>query len=215
MRNQQLEEQLEELLTDPGYKKLIVALAKHVMSLWGFSFSDARSYVLSAIGEPKALTEIHDAFVSAKHGGGNPTYPALFSRRRVIDLMRRDARRTGHISLLEETKGRDGEALNSQHSTSHRDAEEELQRHQFNEMIRRAVEGFGQQSKLRGRQANLLQRRVFDEADYSTLSKELTCNRNALRGRLHAAIRAFYKYIRRCHPEIEVMWISMVGSRRV
>jgi DNA-directed RNA polymerase specialized sigma24 family protein len=213
MRNQQLEEQLEELLADPGYQKLIVALAKHVMSLWGFPFPDARRYVLSAIGEPKALSEIHAAFVSAKNGG-DKTYPALFSRRRVIDLMRRDARKVGHISLPEESEGH-GEALTSHHSASHCDVEEELQRHQFNEMIRRAVERFGQKSKTRRRQANLLQRRVFDEVDYSTLSEELTCNRDALRVRMHAAMRAFYRYIRRCHPDIEAMWISMVRSRRV
>jgi DNA-directed RNA polymerase specialized sigma24 family protein len=207
-------QQLDVLLADPGYSRTLALLTREVMQLWRVSYLDARGFVLSAIGEPTALASIYEAWVAARATGENRTHPLLISRRRVIDLLRKDARRPGHSSLPVAANEIEGdETLGSLHTDPQRDPEVQLQRQQCIELVRRAIACFGGQGKAQERQAELLKRRALDEITYAKLSVELACTENALRVRLHAAMRAFHRHILSCHPELLSLRTTIAGER--
>jgi hypothetical protein len=207
--------QLEELLGDPGYSRTIALLTKEVMSKWHLSYTDARGSVLSAIGEPTALASIHEAWVLAKTGV-KPALPALISRRRVLDLLGKDARRTGHSSFpLGADELEADRELDVFHMRSTRDPEAQLECEQFIQLVRGAIACFAAKGVVQRRQAHLLRRRALDEVSYSELSAELACGEPALRVRVHAAMRALHNHILKCHPELLPTRVLLVCARNV
>lgn len=195
-------QQLEELLGDPGYSRTISLLTKEVMSKWNLSHSVAHGSVLSAIGEPAALATIYEAWVLAK-SGQNPKLPALISRRRVLDLLGKDARRANHSSSILAMDELEVDTTSDVlRASADLDPRAQLEYLELIQMIRGAVTCFAGQGTVQSRQAQLLQRRMIDEIPYSELSSELACNEGALRVRVYAAMQALRKHIVWCHPEL-------------
>ena len=91
--------QLDDLLGEPDFLRIIELISKETMRSWSIPCSVARGLVLSAIGEPETLARIHDAWFLAKQNGESPGLAKVIVRRRVIDLLRKDARQTNHCSL--------------------------------------------------------------------------------------------------------------------
>lgn len=208
-------QQLEELLRDPGYLKTIDLLTREVMRTWNYSHSDAHRLVLSAIGEPRALSDIHEAWLVAR-AGGNSRLPALISRRRVLDLLGKDARRPGHSSALLGSEEIDAEWVPAALRTDANLAPSvQLERAELRAMIRGAIACFAAGGVVQQRQASLLQSRVFDEVSYPDLCLELACTRTALRVRVHAALRAFRRHILSCHPELVLTRPLSIRARNV
>lgn len=212
LREKQLrEKQLRELRGDPDFKQLLSQSAKRLMRSWGFSYADAESYVVSAIGEPSALARICEALNAVRSAEGRKDAEstrrarcelAVICRRRVIDLMRKDARRPDHFSLPMSSDDADQLETSFVRSSRSLDIGDELQRHELKQMVQRALDCFGHQGDNEERQALLLRRRQLEELDYPSLSIELSCSQGALRVRLHAAMKAFYRHVERCHPEL-------------
>ena len=150
-------QQLEQLLQDEGYSRVISLLTKEVMSSWNLPATQAHGIVLSAIGDPVALACIHEAWVLAT-SGGNAGLAALISRRRVLDLLRKDARRTGHSSLPPPADEVDDERSDSPYAARDTNAQAQLESAQFIQLMRDALTCFGAQGKAQGRQAALLRR---------------------------------------------------------
>lgn len=198
----ELAQQLEELLRDPAYRKTIAALTWEVSTKWRQSRGDARRLVLSAIGEPTAFAVIYAAWIAGKTGAG-PKLAAVISRRRVLNLLRRDARRAGHTSLpiTADELDRDG-ALEVAETRAIGDPHVALACKQLIQMVRGAIACFAAGGRARQRQARLLERRILEEASYAQLSTELMCNENALRVRVHVALKALQRHILECHPEL-------------
>jgi hypothetical protein len=195
-------QQLEELLRDPGYTRTIALLTREVMTRWRRSYAEAHGLVLSAIGEPTAIARIHEAWLRGK-AGDKPKLAALISRRRVLDLLGKDARRPGHTSLpaTQDEPDADG-ALDVIETCADHDPKAQLECKQLIQMVRGAIACFAALGTVRQRQAQLLQRRILEGASYAQLSIELVCNENALRVRVHAALKALQRHILECHPEL-------------
>src|SRR5262245_51891151 len=133
-------QQLEELLRDPGYSRTVALLTKELMSSWNLPHSHANRLVLSAIGDPPALARIYEAWVLAKTGE-NTRLAALISRRRVLDLLRKDARRPGHSSLPTTADEVDADkAFNSLYTSAERDPQKELENQEFIGLMGRALD---------------------------------------------------------------------------
>src|SRR5215470_15646627 len=81
-------DQLDDLFGDSSFMKIVAVIAKEVYHVWNISDRDAQCFVLSAIGEPATLACVHAAFSPKR----NLTLAKVIIRRRVIDLLRRDAR---------------------------------------------------------------------------------------------------------------------------
>jgi DNA-directed RNA polymerase specialized sigma24 family protein len=196
-------QQLNELLADPDFRRMIALVSREVMSTWNVSFSLARGAVLSAIGEPKTLTCIYQAWTAAKHTGANLGLAMVIIRRRVISLLRKDARPAGHCSLPATPEDLEYDpALGSFDQDLPRNARAELEYRQILQMVRGALACFAAQGARQRRQAELLHRRFLDEAAYAELSVELACSERALRVRVHKAIHALGRHIQGCHPEL-------------
>jgi DNA-directed RNA polymerase specialized sigma24 family protein len=198
----ELARQLEELLRDPGYRRTIAALTWEVSTKWRQSRAEARRLVLSAIGEPTALAVIHAAWIAGKTGA-SPKLAAVISRRRVIDLLSRDARRAGHVSLPTTADDLDGGGpLDVAETLAHDDPHAQLECKELIQMVRGAIACFAAGSSVRQKQARLLERRILEGASYAQLSMELVCNENALRVRVHVALKALQRHILECHPAL-------------
>src|SRR5689334_24906727 len=91
--------QLEQLLADPIFSRTITLTTHEVIRTWNVPCAVARGFVLSAIGEPGALGCIYDAWITAKKAGARLGKVKVIVRRRVLDLLAKDARRAGHTSL--------------------------------------------------------------------------------------------------------------------
>lgn len=208
-------QQLEELLGDPGYSRTIDLLTREVMSTWNLSHTDARGSVLSAIGEPTALARIYAAWVLAKTGE-KPKHAAVITRRRVLDLLGRDARRTGHSSLPHPSaEVATDRTYHSLCTAPEHDPQSQLECRQFIEMVRGAIACFASQGSVQERQAELLRLRHLEERSYTELSAQLACSKNALRVRVHAAMRALQRHLLSCHPELLSMRPVLVRRRNV
>lgn len=191
--------QLDELLGNSGFLKTVDLISKEVYHVWNVSDRNAYSVVLSAIGEPATLACVHAALSPRQ----NLALAKVIIRRRVIDLLRKDARPNNHCSLPlmvdaepECPPAGFDEPLESTPSV-------QLEVRQVVNMVRTALDGFAAQGGKQHQQAQLLQRYMIDEVGYDDLSVELTCSKNALRVRVHKAIMALRKYVQTCHPELE------------
>lgn len=192
--------QLDELLGNSGFLKTVDLISKEVYHVWNVSDRDAHGVVLSAIGEPATLACVHAAF-SPKQ---NLALAKVIIRRRVIDLLRKDARPNNHCSLPPAADGAEPDAPpGSFDEPLERTPRVQLEVRQVACLVRTALDGFAAQGDKQHQQAQLLQRYMIDEVGYADLSVELTCSKNALRVRVHKAITALRKYVQTCHPELE------------
>lgn len=193
--------QLDELLGNSGFLKTVDLISKEVYHIWNVSDREAYRVVLSAIGEPATLACVHAALSPTQ----NLALAKVIIRRRVIDLLRKDARPNNHCSLS--PSAADGAEPQCPPGTFDEPLEStprvQLEVRQVVELVRTALDGFAAQGDKQQQQAQLLQRHVLDEVGYADLSVELTCSKTALRVRVHKAIVALRKYVQTCHPELE------------
>jgi DNA-directed RNA polymerase specialized sigma24 family protein len=193
--------QLEALLADPSFERMLRLLAREVMTRWHMSWPAAHGLLLSAIGEPVVLAGVHEAWFAA---GDSRGLAKLIMRRRLLDLLRKDARPRWH-TWLPDTTDRDTEdgPVNPLEPFVPPGAIGRIADRKIVGAVREALDCFATQGAIQRRQAHLLQRYDLDEATYTALSTELRCNVNALRVRVHKARAALLKHIRGCHPELE------------
>ena len=205
-----LEDQLEDLLGDPGFVKVVDLVAKEVVRYWNVPQRTAHGFVLSAIGEPETLGCVHHAWLLARNASDSPGLAKVIVRRRVIDLLRRDARQTNHCSLPPAAEAMEIDTALAFNELMERSPRAQLELQQLVRMVRGALACFATQGRTQARQAQLLRRYALDEVQYSDLSVELTCSENALRVRVHKAMLALRRHIGVCHPELE----DVLGRRR-
>jgi len=195
--------QLDALLEEPGFLKIIELVVKEVTRSWNLPGTVARGFVVSAIGEPETLACIYRAWSLANRNGESFGLAKVIIRRRVIDLLRKDARQINHSSLPLTTAGLEADgALDSFHDLVQRNPRAELELRQVIEMVRSAVTCFESQGRTQQRQAQLLRRYALDDVDYAELAVELVCSEGALRVRVHKALVALKRHIRECHPDL-------------
>jgi DNA-directed RNA polymerase specialized sigma24 family protein len=195
--------QLDELFANAAFTRTIELVAKDVMRLWGVPHAAAHGFVVSAIGEPETLTCIHNAWSVATSTGGNFGLVKVIIRRRVIDLLRKDARQANHCSLPATVDAIETDRTPGFHELVQRDPRLQLELRQIIQMVRGALDCFSSQGEIQDRQARLLRRYALDEVQYAALSAELACSESALRVRVHKAMLALRKHIRECHAELE------------
>lgn len=192
------------LLADPSFVRIIDLVANEVVRLWSVPHSVARGFVLSAIGEPETLAGIYSAWSVANQSGDGLGLAKVIVRRRVIDLLRKDARQANHDSLPETPEAGEMErALGAFHGAVERDPRAQLELQQVIQRVRRALACFATQGATQRRQAQLLQSHVLDEGGYKALSVQLACSENALRVRVHKAMFALRRHILECHADLE------------
>lgn len=194
--------QLDELLEDPAFLKIIDLVTKEVMRSWGYPYNVAHGFVLSAIGEPATLRGIHEAWQLAKQPGGKPGLAKLIVRRRVIDLLRKDARQVNHCSLSPGEEAIEMDQLGTFGELVHSSPRAQLELHQTIQMVRVALACFASQGTAQRRQAQLLCRYTLDEVGYAELSAELGTSPSALRVRVHTATVALRRHIWECHGDL-------------
>jgi len=200
---QSCEHQLEELLGDPEFSKIIDLTAKEVMRSRRASREATRSFVLSAIGEPKALADIYDAWCSARATGGSLGLTKVIIRRRAIDLLRKEADPTGYALRSEERHIASTDwTLGVFDDSVQRDSRAQLELQQLIQRVRDALARFADRGMTQQRQAHLLRRHILDEVNYSDLSIELGCSQGALRMRVYKAMHALHRYVQEYHPEL-------------
>jgi hypothetical protein len=197
------ERQLEDLLEDPSFLKTIELVTKEVMGRWSLSHKAAHGFVISAIGEPETLACIHRAWFLARSTGANLGLPKVIIRRRVIDLLRRDTRKTSHCSLPATIDAIDTDRTLAFHELLQRSPRAQIELRQIIQMVRGALACFARQGRTQARQAQLLRRYALDEVNYAELTAELACSENALRVRVHKAMLALRRHIHVCHTELE------------
>jgi hypothetical protein len=204
---------LEQLLRDGDLLKVIELVSREVVRFWNMPSHVAHGLVISAIGEPATTTQIYDAWQAAKQTGKSLGLPKVMIRRRVIDLLRKDARPATHCSLTTRTDGaRVTHDAPSFDDLVQRSPQTQLELRQLIDLVRTALACFATQGKAQYRQAELLRRHVLDEDSYSELSEDLGCSEAALRVRVHKAIMALRKHIHECHGELE--HVLGLGPRR-
>jgi hypothetical protein len=196
-------EQLEELLGDSSFLKIIELITKEVMRFWNLSHATASGFTLSAIGDPETLAGVHGAWFLAKRTGERLGLTKVIIRRRVIDLLRRDARQSNHCSLPAAVEPLESDAALAFDELLQRSPRAQLEFQQIIQLVRGALTCFATQGRIQERQARLLRRHALDEVQYSELSVELACSANALRVRVHKAMHALRRHIGACHPELE------------
>jgi hypothetical protein len=135
------QQQLDALLEDPDFLKIIDLVTKEVARRWRVFDSVARSFVLSVVSEPATLLCVYGAWLSAKQAGKKPGLAKLIIRRCVIDLVSQNVRPSGQCSLSIATQEHAKTAtIPSAHHDSHKrhlQVERELQ--QIAQMGRRPV----------------------------------------------------------------------------
>jgi len=196
--------QLDALLGELGFLKIVELVVKEVARSWTIPCSVARGFVFSAIGEPETLACIYRAWWLARRNGESFGLAKVIIRRRVIDLLRRDARQRNHSSLPLTTAAIEADgAVDSFHDLVQRSPRAELELRQVIEMVRDAVGCFEAQGRTQQRQAQLLRRYALEDVNYAELAVELACSEGALRVRVHKAMVALKRHIKECHPELE------------
>jgi DNA-directed RNA polymerase specialized sigma24 family protein len=194
---------LDELFTDSRFGKIVDLIAREVMRLWAVPHAAAHGFVVSAVGDPDTLACIHNAWSVAASTGESFGLVKVILRRRVIDLLRKDARQANHCSLPTTVDAIDTERTPAFHELVQRDPRLQLELQQIIRMVRGALDCFSTQGEIQDRQARLLRRYALDEIGYTALSSELACSESALRVRVHKAMLALRKHIRECHGELE------------
>jgi len=195
---------ISQLLEEPAFLKMIELVAKEVMRAWRVSRATARGFVLSAIGEPETLASIHRAWCLAQRSGASLGLAKLIIRRRVIDLLRKDARQANHCSLAPSVDSVEADVSPATfHDHVQADPQAQLELREVIQLVRGALACFERQGIAQHRQAVLLRRYALDEVGYGELSTDLVCSEAALRVRMHKAMHALRRHIRVCHPELE------------
>ncbi|HEX8113409.1 MAG TPA: hypothetical protein VF516_37020, partial [Kofleriaceae bacterium] len=197
-REPTLAQQLDALLTDVEFHKLIEAVTAEVVRRWNVPRRTAAGLVMSAVGEPGTLHCVHRAWFLAETRGSGARLAKLIVRRRVFDLLRADARRPLHTSLPRTSDEIDG-ALRALDGRIDRDSHAQAELHAVASRVRAALECFARQGPCQARQACLVRRHALDEIDRLDLAAQLACSQNALRVRIHKALRALRKHIEACH----------------
>jgi DNA-directed RNA polymerase specialized sigma24 family protein len=193
--------QLEVLLADPSFERILRLVAREVMTRWHMSWPGAHGLVLSAIGEPAVLAGIHEAWFAA---GDRRGLAKLIVRRRVLDLLGKDARPRWHTWLPDATDlGTEEDPVRRLEPPVQPAAMGRIVERKIIDAVREALDCFATQGTAQRRQAHLLQRYDLDEVTYAALGAQLGCSINALRVRVHKARAALLKHIRGCHPELE------------
>jgi hypothetical protein len=197
------QQQLDALLADPSFLRIIDLVANEVVRLWRVPLKAARGFVLSAIGEPETLAGIYNAWSVATQSGGGLGLAKVIVRRRVIDLLRKDARQANHGSLPATAEaGEVDRALGAFQGAVQRDPCAQLELQQVIQQVRSALICFATQGATQRRQAQLLQSYALDEGSYKALSVQLACSENALRVRVHKAMSALRGHILVCHADL-------------
>jgi len=201
------EQQLEEFLEDPDLLKIVHLVTKEVARGWNVAEGLAHGFVLSAIGEPIVLACVYNAWLSARNAGEKPRLAKVIIRRRVIDLLRKEARPNNHHSfaMAPESSMETETALGAFDDRFGCNPQIQLELRQMIEMVRSALACFAAQGCAQRRQAQLLERHVLDETGYRELSTKLTCSENALRVRVCKAMFSLRRHVRACHPELEFL----------
>jgi DNA-directed RNA polymerase specialized sigma24 family protein len=206
--------QLDKLLADCGFLRIVTGVTREVMYKQNVSHEVAFKLVLSAIGEPKAFASVYSVWSSEKPTEQKCRLVWTIVRRRVIDLLRKDARRPGHISLLVDADdlGADTWAI-SFGGEGQDNPQIQLENRQVAQMVRVALFCFSGKGDKQEEQARLLRRYALEQATYMELSKELSCPEGALRVRVHKAMRALRRHIRICHPDLLEQIVSCASPR--
>jgi hypothetical protein len=195
-------QQLDALFKDAAFPKLLDATTTEVMRVWNIPRRTAAGFVMSAVGEPSTLACIHHEWFSAKINGTGFGLAKLIVRRRVFDLLRVDARRPHHASLPP-TPDQGDQTLRSLPDRSDHGPHAQAELNQIANLVRTALQCFAERGPVQARQAELVRRYALDEITSSDLAEKLACSPNALRVRIHKAMRALRKHIETCHPELE------------
>ncbi|HET9622175.1 MAG TPA: hypothetical protein VFP84_12465 [Kofleriaceae bacterium] len=186
-------------------RRTALALAR----MWSLPPATTDGFVMSALGDLTTLANVHRAWFIDPTAGAR--LAKLILRRRVIDLLRGDARRPHHESLPLSTDAVDAalRALDVE-----RDPRALTERKQLTARVQAALQCFEDQGPVQKRQAGLVKRYVLDEVPRSRLAAELGCTCNALGVRVHKAIHALRKYITVHHPELESSPGPALGGRQ-
>jgi len=194
-------QQLEALLEDAEFARLIDFVTAEVTRAWHIPRRTAAGFVMSAVGAPKTLACVHREWFSARAAGTGFGLAQVIVRRRVLDLLRGDARRPGHESLPRSADALHA-ALGSCADRAEQDPHAQAELNQVVEQVRSALRCFAEQGPRQARQAGLVRRYAIDEISHADLAAKLACSPNALRVRLHKAMRALRRHIETCHPEL-------------
>lgn len=201
--------QLESLLADPKFARVMRLLIKEVMTCWHMDQHQARGVVLSGMGHPVDLAAIYTAWNADQCG-----LARIVLRRRVLDQLAHDARPPRYVSLLYDEFG---EADLVQPPDAVATAPSPMLVHLADRRlvadVRDALACFATQGAVARRQAALLERYDLDERSYAELSAELSANPNALRVRVHKARAALLRHIRGCHPDLEALLDAAAWTR--
>lgn len=194
---------LDELLADRDFMRIVTAVTREVMYKQNVSPDVAYHLVLSSIGEPRTLRSVYDAWHSEAPMGRRSGLVWTIIRRRVIDMFRKDARRSGHSSFLVDTDDLEADTASISLGGSGQDSPQvQLENLETAEMVRVALSCFARQGEKQREQAALVRRYALEEATYEELSQELLCPSGALRVRVCKALRALRKHIQICHPDL-------------
>jgi DNA-directed RNA polymerase specialized sigma24 family protein len=212
--------QLDELLADSQFARMMALMTKEVMHRWNVAHEAARCLVLSAIGEPKAIAHIYKAWTEARETGRGFGLAKVIVRRRVLDLLDRDARPAGHSSFQTVSDEIESDAKldladGAFDNLLQRNPQVEIEYRQIIHMVRAALSCFATQGEVQLRQAQLLQRYALDGMTYEELSRDLACAPGALRVRVNKAMKALRRHILGRHPELrDLVGVALVRGAK-
>lgn len=201
---------LDALLADPRFRAITDLVAAEVARCWSLPQRVARGFVLSAIGEPATLRVIAEAWARGAQPGHSLGLAKLIIRRRVIDLLRKDARPDREGARVRSLEPADLERDVDLRGLDRLDPRDQLELQDVIVRVRGALDCFATQGPAQARQARLLQAHELDEVSYEALSAELACSAPALRVRVHKARLAFGRHVAACHAEL----VGLVGRGR-
>ena len=204
-------QQLDALRDHAEFPRLVRGAATEVMRAWDVPRKTAAGLVMSAVGEPRTLDSLHQSWFSPD--GNAVGLAKVIVRRRVLDLLRKDVRRPHHESLPLAADQID-RALGSLADDAQHDPRAQAELNQLVAMVRAALQSFATLGPIQARQAELLQRYALDEVEYPVLAAQLACTQNALRVRIHKAMRALRRYIEAWYPELEDLLGRSTGPQR-
>ena len=190
-----LDAKLTALRADYKFLKAIEGTAREAAANWHVSLEEARRTVLSGLGEPNALEQVHGAWIT-----GKTALAKLILRRRMLDRFGEDARRPNHRSLAPVEDGDVG--LGRFGADTGPSPFEQLAAGQVVECALDALACFAAKGDKQHDQADLLRRYFSEETPSAQLSAELACSQVALRVRVCKALKALRKHIRKYHPEV-------------
>jgi DNA-directed RNA polymerase specialized sigma24 family protein len=189
------------LLADTAFHRVLHLVAGRVIRDWRLPPATATGLVISAVGDPKTLADLHRCWFAEAERHGMRLARIIICRR-VFDLLRGDARRAHHVSLPLDADEADG-TVRIADAVGPEDPRGQIEHLQVVDRVRTALRGFADQGPIQARQARLMKRYVLDEVPCAALADELGCTRNALGVRVHKAMHALRRYIEAHHPEIE------------